>query len=57
MHSIPHDKQMTVTLTAEEWNVVLTLMSSAQAPYRVSAPVIDTIQKQLTEQAEVADVS
>lgn len=59
MTPIPHDKELAVVLVAEEWNVVLSLITEAQAPYRLTAPIIAKLQQQLTGQAnaEGADVS
>lgn len=54
MTPIPHDKELTVVLVAEEWNVVLSLISEAQAPYRLTAPIIAKLQQQLTEGADVS---
>lgn len=60
MQGIPHDTRLTVVLTAQDWNTVVGLLTEAQAPYRLTAPLIASMQQQLTEQAQAtegADVS
>ena len=42
------DTQLTVTLSANEWNGVFAAMGKAQ--YEMVAPLIDRIRRQMTEQ-------
>jgi hypothetical protein len=46
---IPATTPFTVTLEAQQWNAVLAALTDA--PYRVSAPLIQAISNQLQEQA------
>jgi hypothetical protein len=45
------NQQISITMTAQDWTNVLNLLS--EAPYRVSAPLINTITQQAAE-AEAA---
>jgi hypothetical protein len=49
---VPATQPFTVTLQAQEWNQVLAALG--EAPYRVSAPLIQAIGGQLQEQAGTA---
>lgn len=46
---VPATQQFTITLEAQQWNAVLAAL--AEAPYRVSAPLIQAIGQQLQQQA------
>ena len=45
---------ITVTMQAQDWNVVMGLLAEVPAPYRVSAPIIAKLTGQL--QAGAADM-
>jgi hypothetical protein len=41
-----------VTLSAQEWNQVLSLLGEVPAPYRMTAPLINAIGQQMHQAAE-----
>lgn len=47
--------QISVTLRAEEWNQVLYVMGESPVPYRISAPIIQSIGMQLQQAATEAE--
>lgn len=47
---VPATQPFTVTLEAQQWNAVLATLTDA--PYRVSAPLIQAISEQLQGQAQ-----
>ena len=49
---IPFDAPLTVSLQAQEWNVVLAMLMDVPAPYRTSAPLIAKMQEQLVVQTQ-----
>lgn len=53
---IPVDAQMqiSVILTAEQWNGVLQILGEALVPYRFSAPLIQNIGQQMQKAAAEA---
>lgn len=40
------DQPLAMTLSAAEWNVVMSIMREAPMPYRVSAPIIAALARQ-----------
>ena len=57
MQPIQPNQQLTATLTAQEWNVVMAAVN--ELSHRVARPIIDRLGQQLQEQAMMssADVS
>jgi len=47
--SIEATAQIAITLQAQEWNQVLSIL--AEAPYKLVAPLVEQITRQATEQA------
>lgn len=48
MTPMQSDQPVTVTLAAQDWNVVLGALG--EAPYRLAAPVVQRIMEQVQEQ-------
>jgi hypothetical protein len=46
--TIDRSQPLTVTLTAEQWEMVLRMLDEVPAPHRVSDPLIRAIQQQCT---------
>jgi uncharacterized membrane protein len=42
---------MTITLQAQEWNSLISLLHDVPAPFRITAPLIQKITQQAQEQA------
>ena len=57
MQPIQPSKPLTATLTAQEWNTVMTAVN--ELPHRVARPIIDNLGQQLQQQVMMspADVS
>ena len=53
--TMQRDQPFAVTLRAEQWNVVLQVLS--EAPFRVAAPLIGEIEKQCRAQDTTAAVA
>jgi len=47
-------ERLTVTLTAQEWNAVLSIMAEAPMPLRVSSPLVNEITRQCMQQGRTA---
>ena len=43
---IPHDQQIGVWMTVQQWDTVLRLLHEVAAPLRVTAPIVQEIQAQ-----------
>jgi sulfur relay (sulfurtransferase) DsrC/TusE family protein len=50
MQPIEPSRQLSATLTAEQWNVVMFVMRKHPLPYEVSAPIIDSLVQELQRQ-------
>jgi hypothetical protein len=48
MTPMPPDQAITITLEAQQWNVVLGALN--EAPYRIAAPLINKIVEQVQQQ-------
>jgi hypothetical protein len=47
MQPIEPNRQLSATLTVEQWNVVMHVMRKHPLPYEVSAPIIEALGQQL----------
>lgn len=54
---IDRDTPLAATLTAQEWNVVLSLLMAVEAPYNVTAPLISRLREQLVSDTNKGDTN
>ena len=52
MQPIEPSRQLSATLTAEQWNVVMFVLRKHPLPFEVSAPIIDSMGQQLQQQTQ-----
>jgi len=50
--SVDPDVLLSVTLEAQQWNVILSALSEVSLPYRLTSPIINSTMVQLSEAVE-----